>query len=658
MRAQKPGADSAETGRLSRWLPFSAAAATLAIVAAASFLPEKRLWGINHLAFYPVPVRLAALTLAAAAFVPRVAGGICSALTGSVEYFRRRRAVGRVTALTAAIISLGAFWLLQSSTLLLGDSRLVASNFRLAFDPGYKVLVSSPRFILLQENLAKGTALLYHYAARISLEAFGASPVDGIRFLNCALGGVFVFILLRTVLKRPSATILAVWTILIILTSGVMELFFGYVENYTPLIFFGSLYVALSVDYLRSGKGSHLFPVLACLVLAVFMHVQGILLVPSFVFLLALHYSEYGKLRPWRLTAALTVLTAVGTLVFALITEYSRHFLPGLADEEIFGILSPSHLADIANEIMLILPTAIVATAIALAYMRGPSGGTVGTEDRPRRVRLQFILVVLFPCLLFLFVFKPDLGMARDWDLFAMTALGLLPLCLIVLSIAHGGGARRQVESITGPAAALCLMLLAAWVGVNASPGRSAKRFEAILEYDQTRAPYAYEVLAQHYRHSGDMDRAIATLQKGMSKSYNLRLVSLSAAFHDEMGEGDEAVRLYKEVVENQPERDGPRRNLVILLHKLRRRDELLEFSRDGTRYHPEKPVYHYFYGLMLIDSGKIEHGIDELLTCRRLRPGPDVIADVDAVLRRLEARGYDVEESDSPTEFRVPAEK
>jgi hypothetical protein len=334
-----------------------------------------------------------------------------------------------------------------------------------------------------------------------------------------------------------------------------------------------------------------------------------------------------------------------------MLTGLRKHFLPALANEEIFGVLSPSHLADMGNEIMLLLPAALAVAALGLAYGRG---GTAGGEEQPRGSRFHFTLMVLIPCLVFLLVFKPDLGMARDWDLFAITALGLLPLCLVVVSRAYEGRGRRDVERLTGPAAVVCLVIAAAWVGVNASPERSARRFEAILEYDQTRAPYAYEVLAQHYRYGGDMERAIAILEKGIALSYNLRLMTLSATIHDEMGDEEEAIRLYKEVIEKQPERDGTRRNLVLLLNRAGRRQELLEYSRDGTRYHPGRPIYRYFYGLTLIDAGRVEEGIEELLTCRRLGPPRDIVADIDGILRRLEASGYDIEERESPTEFRM----
>ena len=143
-----------------------------------------------------------------------------------------------------------------------------------------------------------------------------------------------------------------------------------------------------------------------------------------------------------------------------------------------------------------------------------------------------------------------------------------------------------------------------------------------------------------------------------MSRSYNPRLMALAAGLYDESGDTEEALRLFREVLERQPETEGARRNLVLLLHRLSRQDELYDVSREGIRYHPEKPVYHYFYGMALINAGEVERGIDELLTCKRLGPGPDVIVSIDRALDRLEAMGYDVGPRGSATQFSIRERK
>ena len=661
MQAYRQKADRGGPGYLRLRFPFAALAVTLAVVGLASFIPGRRLWGLNHLAFYPAYVRVIALAAMGLAFLPRTARCITSALMAAVRFLRRRHAVRRIAVPAAAAVSVGIFWLLRSSTLLLGDGRLVATNFEHASSPDYAVIVSSPRAIILYEAFAKGTALIYYYAARISVWVSGGTPVTGIQLVNCLLGGVFVFLLLRMVLKRQSGGILTVWTVFVILTSGAAELFFGYVENYTPLIFFGSLYVVSGLDYIQKGGGRRIAVVLVFLLLAVFMHVQGILLAPSFLLLLLWRWRPCGRAGRLDFAYILSGLVAAGALSFALFTGYGKHFLPALANEETYGVLSPAHLADIANELILLLPMALVTVGFVLAAGRRRTGraaaGEEKDEDSARRHGLmqRFLLVILFPCLLFLMVFKPDLGMARDWDLFAMTALGLIPLSLFAARRVLGPSVRPEVERLTAPGVVMSTVLVLAWVGINASPDRSARRFEAILGYDLTRAPYAYEVLAQHYRNRGDMDGAIAAIDKGVSLTYNTRLTALAADLYEESGDNEEAIRLRVGVLARQPDYEGARRDLVLLLRKLKRYDELLEVSREGTRYHPQNPVYHYFYGMALLVLGDVEEGVDELLTCRRLGPADDVIADIDRVLGILKSRGHDIDARESATQFSIP---
>lgn len=665
MRSSSYSPDSPEAKTRIGPLPLAALAATLALVAIASFMPERRLWGFNHLAFYPLYIRVPVLIVAALAFLPAVSRRVLDLLTRVAGCLTENKALGKAAAAAAAVLAAAVFWFLRSSTLLLGDARLVASNFEHAFDPDYVLIVSSPRIILSHEPIARGTSLLYHYAARFSREVVGAEAVQGIQAVNCLLGAALVFVLLRALNRGRMTAALAVWSIFLVLSSGAMQLYFGYVENYTPLLFFGSLYVLTAIGFIRRRDRNMMVPVLACLILAVFMHIQGILLAPSFVFLVVWYSRPNCNTGLSYITALVAGLTAAGALLLATATGYGRHFLPLFANDEIFGVLSPSHLADIASQILLVFPTALVACAIVLSSRRrtaGPrSAKTEASSPAGRReayeggAMLHFMLLILIPCMIFLLVFKPDLGMARDWDLFAIAALGLIPPGLLHIGRALGRGKGNEVRMLTAPALVLSIALAAAWIGINSDRDRSARRFEAILEYDLTRAPYAFEVLAQHYRNGGDLDRAIDTMERGIARSYNTRLMALAADLYEERGKPDDAIRLRLEVLGKQPRYEGTRRDLVLQLHRLGRYDELLEIAREGTEFHYEKPIYHYFYGKALINAERIEEAIEQLIICRSQRPGPDVTADIDRMLARLEAMGYDIEGRVPATRVQIP---
>ena len=73
----KPAGDSAPDegspvdGKVTRTLTISVML-VFVLVAVAAFFPGLRLWGVNHLNYYPLPVRIAAVALLALMFVPAV----------------------------------------------------------------------------------------------------------------------------------------------------------------------------------------------------------------------------------------------------------------------------------------------------------------------------------------------------------------------------------------------------------------------------------------------------------------------------------------------------------------------------------------------------------------------------------------------------------
>ena len=89
---------------------------------------------------------------------------------------------------------------------------------------------------------------------------------------------------------------------------------------------------------------------------------------------------------------------------------------PGTPDYTLF---SPTHLWDIANQLLLLIP--ILPALLIIAFLR------------PMRSFEPFDLFLLFFSiggLVFLFGIEPGLGMARDWDLFALSGVG--PLLFLI----------------------------------------------------------------------------------------------------------------------------------------------------------------------------------------------------------------------------------
>lgn len=617
------------------------------LAAVSAYLPRVQLWGINHLAFYRTPAREILLLLTALSFLPPVSRRLYSALLKLSHVIKHGGTVTETVLTITAALSLLVFAGMKTSTNLLGDGQLIAQSFEAAWEGNDEVVMRNVKTILTEEEIAPGATLVYYGAAKVAAGLFHRSPVDGLRYINCLLGSIAVFILFIAARRGPFSPELRLWLLVLALFSSSMQLFFGYVENYTPLLFTAFLYVLCALRMLH-GRGSVWLVVLFFL-LSMFMHVQAFLFLPSLVFLLV-----------WRLAGGrretvesyaptlLLALTVVGTVVVGLFTRFKLYFLPAFADEETYGLLSPTHLVDVLNELLMLLP--LLPFFLLLAWLgretgvkpakksaRQPKkktapaaadqGGPAAWFALPNEWR--FARLVLVPCLLYLFCFKPEIGMARDWDLFAMTALGLVPLTLLTLNRffrKFKGITAEQAAVFTVPALVITIVLGSAWFGVNASPDRTTNRFQRILEYDRTHASYAYENLSIFHYDNKNMPKAIEMMEIATDISHNPRQYVRLAMYYEETGRIEDAMNLMRTLLEQRPDYGKARFLLISILEKQQKFEELLSVARAGTVYQSKEAVYWFYLGEMSIKFGNIEEGLAAFEECLKLNP-PEVAA-------------------------------
>lgn len=634
----------------------------LILISAASFLPDKRLWGVNHLAFYPLPARIIALILMSLSFLPPVARKIYALVAGSLDILMSRRRLLMWLMVIISLTSIFIFFHFQSSTLLLGDGHLVVRNFEYASEGYTNVVTRDIKTILEKIEIAKGATILYYIAVKISEEIFSSTPVNGIKAFNCILGGIFIFIFLRIFLLSSIPAELRIWLAILVLSSGTMELFFGYVENYTPLIFFASLFLLSGFFLIHRSRKYWIFINLLCLLIGIFIHVQATLLVPSFLFLLV--WTLAGKHREtalrW-LTPSLAALILAGTFIARAFTGFGKHILTLRTTGDFYGIITPSHWLDILNELLILMPTFFLFVIMAALTLRRTGKRSIRDETMKKpgkpssaknirsgewfslKAEWHFTLLLLVPSLLFLVLFKPEIGMPRDWDLFTLTFLGLLPLALLIMNRFLKQTGIKAIYSITVPAAVMSILAGIAWIGVNAAPSRAAGRFEQILGYDRTNSNYVYEILSKHYYGEHQLDKAITVIEEAVSFSQNPRMYLILSNYYEESGRIDDAIdALYKipQKWTNLEYAEWARRRLVTLLDRTGQYVKLEEVARDGTQNHPDKPIFHFFLGKSLLVQDRFKEGIEELNKCKSLNPPPAVSQQIDDVLKRLETEG------------------
>jgi tetratricopeptide (TPR) repeat protein len=241
--------------------------------------------------------------------------------------------------------------------------------------------------------------------------------------------------------------------------------------------------------------------------------------------------------------------------------------------------------------------------------------------------------VALIPALGFLALARPDLGMPRDWDLFSVAAVPLVGAAVLVLRRLEARVSARDLDTILVPCLVLSAVLTAAWIGVNASADRSLARFEAILKYDKSRSDYAHEVLAAEYHDRGRIGRAAEVLEEALASGGPSRLAVTLSSYYEEAGRKDDAIGLLRETLAGDPRSERARYHLIRLLLSQKAYGEVLEVARLGTVLHPEKPVFHYSYGRMLLLAGQTQEGLAQLRECLRLNPPEDVGREIERIL-------------------------
>ncbi len=626
-----------------------------ALFVVASFFPNVRLWGINHLAFYSLPLRIAAIVFVGMVFFPPVGRALARILLSLMRAVRIGGRAIDISFIAIAVLSVPIFVHFQSATLLWGDGETIAQSFEAGFTTDKPVVMRSLNDIVTREVISPGAMIAYYFAARATSGWLGKSPVDGIRYFNSFLGGIFIFLILQLWRRSALPPEMLIWLLALGLGSAVIVLFFGYVEFYTPLIFIGVLYV---IAAFRAVHGGGLMLPGLLLLLAIYTHIQAVLLAPSLVYLIAWRCAPDRRQTIQRyLPIGLAGVTLAIAVAVGQFTRLGSFYLPLTADGS-YSVSSLAHLIDIGNEILLLLPSAPLWIVLGLTAMRfrrrgqptephtpSPDGGInlkseeTGNGWRYHEAEWGLATLVLSPILIYLFLFKPEIGMARDWDLFSMLSLGLVPVVLIMLRRALGLAKQpTELLRVTMPALVMTAVLTLAWIGIHSSWSRSAERFENILEYDKTNASYAYENLARLYEDKGDMRRAMLRLQAAVDISHNPRQWVLLSKYYETSGRREVAVRLMRVVLAELPEHFDTRLWLVILLQRNEAWDQMMEVAAVGTRLHPNRYRFWFDLGEASIALGQIEEGLTAHRRALALDPTPEMKRQIQAQFRRYDS--------------------
>ena len=464
----------------------------LAAFFVASLFPEARFWGINWWAYLPLVARLSLLLLGIAAPIALSYLSRRPRSSGSPDGAADRKSGGYFVPIVVIIALFGsAFVMFRGTTHFLGD--------------GYQLLARLADRAPSVKAWAKGAYIISDGLFTL----LSGAPADRALFTYqlISIGSGMGFLVGVALLSRAlfESNVKRYLFVLGLASSGYILLFFGYVEDYAPLIATMMLYVLVGLLVVR-GKASRWW-LLPPLVAALFLHLFAAVLLPSVAYLL-LRDSRLGQglaglsnKAEYSLAAALAVLAFL--IYYYLRADYyffTFALLPAVPDRftvEHDTLFSLKHIVDVANLLMLLVPGLPVFAAMLFV------SPVKGWLTRPE---YRFLLVAALSALAAVYVFNPGIGMPRNWDLFSIAGVPLAVLCFY-----YALEGRRSVRVLllrAVPPIILGFLLLIPRVATQVVPDLGLAHFRNYLVLDKIRNRNAQVLLVEYYEKAGDMAAA------------------------------------------------------------------------------------------------------------------------------------------------------
>jgi len=471
--------------------------ALLGLQGLGAFLPGPWLWGASHLAYAPAPARLL-VPLAGMLLLWTPAGegfGRWLARRFAPAFFARGWLCLGAAPLAGAI----AFWSLRCRSHLLGDGWLLGElvHLRVPFH-GFGVVAYH-----LHERLYR--ALAWETEAQAFLLFALLSVLAGCLYLIVAAWGA------RRASADPGER---AWLYLLLVWCAPLQLFFGYVEVYALLAVGWTLFALLLAREGGAGRRAAAIALGAALAL----HLNALFAAPVLL-LAALLPEEQEPAGIIRRTAEIAWPPAAGLLAgvgLLLLGGYGPDWfrldflqrapgaaiLRGIGGGE--GWLRARHLKDLVNLLLLLAPVPLALIAAGCAARR-----RAGT----RLARGEIVLLAgsLWLILLMLLLHL-RLGVVRDWDLFAPSAV---LFTLAAFRLWRGRAQARERHRLIGWSAVTAVLLSAPWFWLNAGETRSLRRFEdGIADLPRFARAYAFEEVGKYHRKAGRGEEAEAAYRR------------------------------------------------------------------------------------------------------------------------------------------------
>ncbi|MEE9270146.1 MAG: tetratricopeptide repeat protein [Candidatus Krumholzibacteria bacterium] len=504
-----------------------------------------------------------------------------------------------VSAVGLALLCVGVFWVLRSQQLFLGD----ALPLKIDLARGKDFHPRQPLTMWLQQALYSRLGFLFRS------EGVGNEDVAQ---RTVALGSVisgFFFVLVaaalgRLFVRKTSHGPAVSWLVtLVLLSQGFVQLFFGYVENYTFYALAITVYLWLSLRFME-GLSPLLMPGVV-LILALTLHLSAAVLLPSFLVLstwaLVVRRTRRAALRD--LVVCAVVLSAVH-LVFLGLREYNLlSTLFDVSGRALGGrgvgipnyMFSSMHFRDFFNEQFLIGPLGLLAfLPAALIAIRRTDRGSLPT--------VFFLTTGLTYFAASWMAGDSNLGYARNWDLLAPAGVCFTAgaLYFLIKHVSEPVSAARLLKF----GLVFSIVSLVPWVWVNHNEDLSFERLKALpLGLGRTEV-----VVANWYLEHDQRGEAATWFRQALKVNPNNGpAYAFLGMLSTEQGQFEEARKLYERAIALRPDKPEYRQNYVLTLMQLKRTEEALPHLDWLVRKVPDNVLYWRLSADALTQLGRAE---------------------------------------------------
>ena len=550
-----------------RRLAMLFAIATVAVLYAASFAADARLWGVNWYRYFgwAGPVVLLLVGLAVPLYLLRrpLREPSDDQKTGGDFRFT----LEMIASLPVAGV---IFFLLRSQTFFLGD--------------GYQVLHKVQQTAQLVKTWDTVTFALQRAVFHLTGLSGEAGGLIALWAISVGCGLVFL-----AVVGAASLYLFADNRDRRLFTFGIGSggyclLFFGYIENYPLFVLTALVFVVVGLLVARGALPR--WAVAPAALLPLLLHPFAVAMLPAAGYLLV---REKPIAHRWltldfKLRCAVVIFIAACVVVAGyLLYERSYFFrfalVPFVPDRftvEGYWLFSGKHLLDLVNLVFMLFP-GVLLLALLLWWLR-----RTGLFKRPE---YRFLLLFLVPALVLVVVVNPRLGMPRDWDLLSFAGIPLVVLFFLAALDNHPLVGRLP-RGLAVAALLLGALVLAPRVLTQASPSLAIQHLDYLCRLDVARCRSGRFLLEEYYAKKGRFEERRKQITEDIAALPETRWVSQAAGMV-ESGDYARAIDKLRQATARDPLNPYAWRRLATVYTLQRKYDSAFECLKIADGINP-----------------------------------------------------------------------